>query len=49
MAEPVTRIDTETTLDHEYSSNAGRICLTGVQALVCLPLTHRQRNQPDLL
>ncbi|MCB1609746.1 MAG: indolepyruvate ferredoxin oxidoreductase family protein, partial [Xanthomonadales bacterium] len=39
------QIDTEYTLDHKYSRGEGRIYLSGIQALVRLPLMQRLRDQ----
>ena len=38
-------VDTDYTLDHKYSRESGRIYLSGVQALVRLPLMQRLRDQ----
>ena len=38
-------VDADYTLDHKYSRQAGRIYLSGVQALVRLPLMQRLRDQ----
>ncbi|HVR81551.1 MAG TPA: indolepyruvate ferredoxin oxidoreductase family protein, partial [Luteimonas sp.] len=38
-------LDADYTLDHKYSRQAGRIYLSGVQALVRLPLMQRLRDQ----
>ncbi len=43
MAVPV-KIDQRITLEDKYDARAGRIYLTGVQALVRLPLMQRQRD-----
>ena len=39
------QIDTDYTLDHKYSRGEGRIYLSGIQALVRLPLMQRQRDE----
>jgi len=38
-------VDPDYTLDHKYSREQGRIYLSGVQALVRLPLMQRLRDQ----
>jgi indolepyruvate ferredoxin oxidoreductase len=37
-------IDRDYTLDHRYTRESGRVYLTGVQALVRLPLEQRRRD-----
>src|SRR5262245_10361923 len=41
---PVTTFDAEYQLEHRYTREAGRVFLTGVQALVRLPLEQRRRD-----
>ncbi|WP_134980665.1 hypothetical protein, partial [Xanthomonas axonopodis] len=38
------RVDADYTLDHKYTRTDGRIYLSGVQALVRLPLLQRLRD-----
>ena len=45
MAVPATTIDHNYTLDHKYTREQGRIFLTGVQALVRLPIMQAMRDR----
>ncbi len=40
-------LDRDYTLDHKYTRNEGRIYLSGVQALVRLPLMQRLRDAAE--
>ncbi|HET6604859.1 MAG TPA: indolepyruvate ferredoxin oxidoreductase family protein [Xanthomonadaceae bacterium] len=44
MAVPAEQLDLEYTLEHRYTRGQGRIYLSGVQALVRLPLMQRMRD-----
>ncbi len=45
MSVPVAKIDFDYTLEHKYTREHGRIYLSGVQALVRLPLMQRMRDR----
>src|SRR3546814_13409568 len=45
MATPAASIDTRYTLDDKYTRSEGRIYLSGVQALVRLPLMQQMRDR----
>ncbi len=45
MSLPAGRIDTEYTLDHRYTRQRGRVFLTGIQALVRLPMMQVLRDR----
>ena len=45
IAQPTPDIDRDYTLDHKYSRQQGRIYLSGVQALVRLPLMQQMRDR----
>ncbi len=45
MAVPATRLDLDYTLEHKYTRTEGRIYLSGVQALVRLPLMQQMRDR----
>ena len=45
MSVPVTKLDLDYTLEHKYTRAEGRIYLSGVQALVRLPLMQQMRDR----
>src|SRR5258706_16422708 len=45
MAVPATQLDLDYTLEHKYTRTQGRIYLSGVQALVRLPLMQQMRDR----
>ncbi|HMM56487.1 MAG TPA: indolepyruvate ferredoxin oxidoreductase family protein [Rudaea sp.] len=45
MSVPAAKIDFDYTLEHKYTREAGRIYLSGVQALVRLPLMQQMRDR----
>ena len=49
MSVPATRLDLDYTLEHKYTRTQGRIYLSGVQALVRLPLMQQMRDRAAAL
>ncbi|HZW52074.1 MAG TPA: hypothetical protein VFF05_09440, partial [Rudaea sp.] len=45
MSVPAAKIDLDYTLEHKYTRERGRVYLSGVQALVRLPLMQQMRDR----